>query len=290
MERKKTNKKPQNWLSNFFDIFKSCLARYTEDNVVMVSNGMVYATLIALIPCLAFIYSFLSVLGFTEPVVRIVNQFLLEIFGTDNGNILIEYLDKFLNNAMSLGIISMLSFFVTFLLLIDNLHVTVNRFFHCDNRSNIAVRIGKYALAMIISMVSITLLVTVYTRFFASFISFGGVSISGYEEVFRVLISRTLIFMTLFGINRVMPDCKVSLVSAFWGSLFGSVLIFLLEYIFKLVVKFSVSKFVIYGSLAAVLFFIMFLCWTWRIIFTSVVLTKVLDERYETAMALRAEL
>ena len=291
MKRKKTSRKPQNWLGNLWRISKRCLSRYSEDNVTMISNGMVYATLIALVPCLAFVYSFISYLGFTDPVVRIVNQFLLETFGDDNGQILITYLDKFLSNAMGLGIISMLSFFVTFLLLIDNLHVTVNRFFHCSNKKNMPVRVGKYAISMIVSMASIALLVTVYTRFIASYIAFdGGLVISGYEEVSRVLISRTMVFITIFMINYVLPDCRVSRVSAFWGSLFGSVLIFLLEFVFKLVVKFSVSKFVIYGSLAAVLFFFMFISWAWRIIFTSVVVTKVLDENRETQMAIRAEL
>ncbi len=284
MKRKNSNK-------SLLEIFKCCLSRYSEDNVVMISNGMVYASLIALVPCLAFIYSFISNLGFTEPVVRVVHQFLLETFGSDNGEILIEYLDRFLNNAMGLGIISMLSFFVTFLLLIDNLQVTVNRFFHCNNKGNIAIRVGKYALAMIVGMASIALLVTIYTRFIAAYIAFdGGLVIGGFEKVIRAIIPVAMVFLVLFVITYVMPDCKVSINAAFWGSVFGSVLIFLLEFVFKLVVKFSVSKFVIYGSLASVLFFFMFLSWTWRIVFTSVVLTKVLDERYETVLALRAEL
>lgn len=276
---KKSNR-PRRNLGSFWSILKSCLNRYSDDNVVMISNGMVYASLIALVPCLAFIYSFISYLGFTEPVVDLVNLFLLETFGTENGNVLIEYLDKFLTNAMSLGIISMLSFFVTFLLLIDNLHVTINRFFHCENKGNVALRVGKYGALMIVAMIAITLIVTIYTRFIASYVAFeGGFVLSGFEDFLRFLIPKVILFFSLFLITYVMPDCKVSSFAAVWGSVFGTTFVLLLEYVFKIVVKFSVGKFVIYGSLAAVLFFFMFLSWAWRIIFTSVVFTKVLDER-----------
>jgi membrane protein len=265
---------------NTWSVLKGCLSRFSDDNVVMMSNSMVYSSLVALIPCLAFVYTFLSHLGFTEPVIKLVEQFLLETFGTENGNVLIEYLNKFLNNAMSLGIISFLSFFVTFLLLIDTLHVTLNKIFHCSNKSNIAVRLGKYAISMIVGMIVIALSVTFYTRVLASWLPFGGASVpSELESVCTQLISKAIGYFTLFGLLYYLPDTPVLARSAANGAAFGGILVYLLEYGFKLVVKFSVSKFVIYGSLAAVLFFFMFLSWLWRIIFTSAVFTNVLDRK-----------
>lgn len=271
MKRKKSIKR-------VWSIFKSCLGRFTDDSVVMISNGMVYTSLVAMVPCLAFVYSFISYLGFTEPVIKLVEAFLLETFGTENGTVLINYLNRFLTNAMSLGIISFVSFFITFLLLIDTLHVTLNKFFHCNNKRNIAIRIGKYAVSMIVGMIAIALLVTFYTRVLASFLSFdGGFASSKVEDLCRFFVSKVMGYFTIFGMLYFLPDCDVSAKAAATGAGIGAVMIFLLEYVFKLIVKFSVSKFVIYGSLAAVLFFLMFLSWMWRIIFTTAVFTNVLD-------------
>ena len=50
-------------LNGLVGIMKSCLSRFSNDNVIMVSNGMVYATLVALVPCMALVYSFLNYLG-----------------------------------------------------------------------------------------------------------------------------------------------------------------------------------------------------------------------------------
>ncbi len=277
--------KKQKSKKSVWSIFKSCLSRFSSDNVVMIANGMVYSSLVALIPCFAFIYSFLSSLGFTEPVLDLVERFLLEIFGSDNGTVLMDYLNRFLNNAMSLGIISFISFFATFLMLIDTLHVTINKLFHCPNKRNMPTRIGKYALAMMVGMLAIALLVTFYTRVLASYISFDGFVTSKLENVSRFLASKAMIYITLYGIYYFLPDCNVSSKSAALGAALGSVLIFLLEYAFKLVVKFSVGKFVIYGSLAALLFFIMFLSWVWRIIFTAAVFTKVLESKDEVVLS-----
>ncbi len=273
-----------------WNIFKSCLSRFSDDNVVLISNGMVYTSLVALVPCLAFVYSFISYLGFTEPVIKIVELFLIETFGSDNGTVLIDYLNKFLTNAMSLGIISFVSFFITFLLLIDTLHVTLNKFFHCSNKRNKAVRIGKYAVSMIVGMIAIALLVTFYTRVLASFLSFeGGFTSSEAEDLWRFLVSKVMGYFTLFGILYFLPDCDVSASAAALGAALGALMIFTLEFVFKLVVKFSVSKFVIYGSLAAVLFFLMFLSWVWRIIFTTAVFTNVLDNSNKKRATVEAQ-
>lgn len=279
----------KNTIKKDWNIFKSCLSRFSDDNVVMISNGMVYTSLVALIPCLAFIYSFISHLGFTEPVIRIVEQFLIETFGMDNGAVLIDYLNKFLNNAMSLGIISFVSFFITFLFLIDTLHVTLNKIFHCANKGNKAIRVGKYAASMIFGMAVIALLVTFYTRVLASFLSFSSFVSSDFENYSRLIISKVIVFFTLFGMFYVLPDCYVSPKSAATGAALGAVMIFLLEFGFKHIVKFSVSKFVIYGSLAAVLFFFMFLSWLWRIVFTAAVFTNVLESQKDAIQTVKEE-
>ena len=52
----------------------SFIEQFNEDSASMLSNGMVYSTLIAIIPCFAVIYAILNALGALEPVVDLIEN------------------------------------------------------------------------------------------------------------------------------------------------------------------------------------------------------------------------
>lgn len=267
--------------NGLISIMKSCLSRFSDDNVIMISNGMVYATLVALVPCLALVYTFLSYLGVVDPVIGFVDEFLFKTFGDNAGRSLSDYLDGFMKNAMSLGIISSLSFVVTFLLLVDKLNMMVNRLFHCEVKKNPALRLLKYLAFMVVSMIVIAVIVGIYTRFSSWFLFLKDLpSLSSFQVFAKNALARFMILVVLFGILYLIPDCDVNFYAALIGAFFGFVLIFVLEFVFKIVVRLSVKASVLYGSLATLLFFFMFLSWIWRIVFTSVVVTNVLNRRF----------
>jgi len=280
MESSKTRdlKTKTSKLGSLANIIKGCLSRFSNDNVIMISNGMVYATLIALVPCMALIYGFLNYLGVIEPVVAYVDEFLVSTFGKSTGTSLVEYFEEFIQNALSLNIISSLSFVVTFLTLIDKLNITVNNLFHNEKKQNPAIRFLKYLALMIASMTIIAILVGLYTRFSSWFLFLKDLpELSNVQIFVKKLLSKSMIFFTLLGILYLIPDCDVSFLAATIGALLGFILILVLEFAFKIVVTFSVKYSVLYGSLATLLFFFMFLSWMWRIVFTSVVVTDVIN-------------
>lgn len=265
-------------LGSLVNIIKGCLSRFSNDNVIMISNGMVYATLIALVPCMALIYGFLNYLGIIEPVVVFVDEFLVSTFGSTTGTSLAKYFEEFIQNALSLNIISSLSFVVTFLTLLDKLNVTVNNLFHNEKKQNPAIRFLKYLALMIVSMVIIAIVVGLYTRFSSWFLFLKDLPELNTVQVFvKKLLSKLMIFFTLLGILYLVPDCDVNFLAAVIGAFLGFILMLVLEFAFKLVVTFSVKYSVLYGSLATLLFFFMFLSWMWRIVFTSVVVTDVVN-------------
>ena len=110
----------------------------------MLSNGMVYSTLIAIIPCLAVIYAVLEMLGTLDPVVSILEESILNTFGEGIGNTLVGYLETFTNNAMGLGLVSILSFGLTFVLLIDKIFTVINKIYHTPKKGKIVTRYLKY--------------------------------------------------------------------------------------------------------------------------------------------------
>ncbi|MBQ7729308.1 MAG: YihY/virulence factor BrkB family protein, partial [Spirochaetales bacterium] len=105
----------------------SFIEQFNEDSASMLSNGMVYSTLIAIIPCFAVIYAILNALGALEPVVDLIENTIMSTFGQGTGDTLVGYLRIFTENAMGMGVVSILSFGLTFVLLIDKIFTVINK-------------------------------------------------------------------------------------------------------------------------------------------------------------------
>lgn len=256
---------------------KSFAEQFSLDSASMLSNGMVYSTLVAIVPCLTLIYAVLNWFNVLDPVVSYLETFLVEVFGESQGANLVGYLNTFTQNAMSMGIVSILSFFVTFVLLIDKIYTVINRIYHTDKAGNLVTRYLKYAGAIIIGLVSVVFIIYFLGRFNA--LSLGGFlklpELSRFERIFRDVMPLAMTFAAILGIIVVVPNCKVKLNSALIGSGVGTVGIWLLFKIFRFVVMRSVKYSIIYGSLATLLFFFMFLSYLWKIFFSAVLIAYV---------------
>ena len=74
------------WWTDYFKVALTAFRGMGRDNVMMISSGMVYSTLIALIPCLTFLVAFLSVFGVLQPFMDFITEFLVDVFGSDTGH------------------------------------------------------------------------------------------------------------------------------------------------------------------------------------------------------------
>ena len=208
----------------------SFIEQFNEDSASMLSNGMVYSTLIAIIPCFAVIYAILNALGALEPVVDLIENTIMSTFGQGTGDTLVGYLRIFTENAMGMGVVSILSFGLTFVLLIDKIFTVINKIYHTPKKGKIVTRYLKYI---------------------------------------------ALIFGLMLAMICLIPNCKVRFLSGLIGAIVGTVGVYGLVKVFQFVVSWSVKYSVIYGSLATLLFFFMFLSYLWKIIFAAVIVSYV---------------
>ena len=68
--KKLTKSKPVGFAKDF-------LGEFGASSVSMLSDGMVYATLIAVVPCLALIYAVLNIFGVLDPVMEILQTYIV---------------------------------------------------------------------------------------------------------------------------------------------------------------------------------------------------------------------
>ena len=268
-----TRTKPKRKLTGFAKTFFN---EFSGSSVSMLSNGMVYSTLIAVVPCLALIYAVLNMFGVLEPVASLLETYILETFGESTGRSLVGYLNYFTKNAVSMGIVSILSFGVTFVLLIDKVYVIINKIYHVPKGGKLVTRYLKYVGVIIVGLAAIILAVFFVGRFNGLSMKLRNLpDLSGVQRVFKFIIPFAILFGLMMALINFMPYVKVRFVSSLLGAAFGTVSIGILGFVFKFVVMKSVKYSVIYGSLATLMFFFMFLSYLWKLVFTSVILSYV---------------
>ena len=254
----------------------SFIEQFNEDSASMLSNGMVYSTLIAIIPCFAVIYAILNALGALEPVVDLIENTIMSTFGQGTGDTLVGYLRIFTENAMGMGVVSILSFGLTFVLLIDKIFTVINKIYHTPKKGKIVTRYLKYIGIIIIGILAIALMVYLVGRFNSVSVRMRKLpELSGLQKVFKTLIPIAIIFGLMLAMICLIPNCKVRFLSGLIGAIVGTVGVYGLVKVFQFVVSWSVKYSVIYGSLATLLFFFMFLSYLWKIIFAAVIVSYV---------------
>ena len=266
--------------SGFTGFMRSFFEQMNEDSAMMLSNGMVYSSLLAIVPCLAVIYAVLNRLGVLAPVVAVIEDSIMNTFGEGTGDTLVGYIRYFTNNAMGLGVLSILSFGLTFVLLIDKIYTVVNKIWHTPPKGKIVIRYLKYIVAIIIGIIGIALLVFLIGRFNSLSVRIMKLpELSAFEKILGGVIPIAVVFGLMLIMTYLIPNCKVRFKSGLIGALSGTVGIMILTYVFKIVVRYSVKYSLIYGSLATLLFFFMFLSYLWKIIFSAMIISYVHQAR-----------
>jgi membrane protein len=275
--KKKTIKKA---FSGFTGFMRSFFEQMNEDSAMMLSNGMVYSTLLAIVPCLAVIYAVLNRLGVLAPVVAVLEDSIMNTFGEGTGDTLVGYIRYFTGNAMGLGVLSILSFGLTFVLLIDKIYTVVNKIWHTPPKGKLIIRYLKYIVAIIIGLIGIALLVFLIGRFNSLSVKIMKLpELSAFEKILGGVIPIAVVFGLMLILTYLIPNCRVRFKSGLIGAISGTVGIMILTYVFKIVVRYSVKYSLIYGSLATLLFFFMFLSYLWKIIFSAMIISYVHQAR-----------
>ena len=106
------------WWKDYFKVLVLSYTRISRDNVNILASGMVYSTLISIVPCITFLFAFLSVFGVLQTFLNMLTTFLVETLGDATGHEIASLIETYTGNALSLGVFGIISFLITSILLI----------------------------------------------------------------------------------------------------------------------------------------------------------------------------
>ncbi|MEX0582833.1 MAG: YhjD/YihY/BrkB family envelope integrity protein, partial [Sneathiella sp.] len=111
-----------------------------------------------------------------------------------------------------------------------------------------------------------------------------GIRVAGTMELVRSTLPVLLPLMVLFILYRIIPTCDVKWRHAFIGATIATALFMLGKYFFKLYLQYFPSYEVVYGAMAAIPLFLIWLYVSWAIVLLGATITAVLGFQFTADM------
>ena len=259
-------------LSTFFSaVFRQAM----KDNFLNSASGLVYSTLLAIVPAATFLFTFFNAFGVMEPLVSFLSQWFTELAGEEAGGQLMILLTQYTRNATSLGVVGLISFLITMVLLINKVWIVINRICRSSRSRNALKRFAGYISFLIVATLLLAAYVSAQSILTSWYLNLIGVTLGRWSVAVEAIAPSFIVALVIFLLIYLVPNTRVRFDSAILGSIAGLLVINVFSKLTSLLTSMASRFSVIYGSFAAIFLFLFFCYVFWATVFFSVELAYV---------------
>jgi membrane protein len=237
-----------------------------HDKVVIRASGLAYSSLLAIVPLITVLFALFTAFGAFDDLKSKVQELLFSQFLPSHQDEIVNYMDQFVANSRSLGFAGFVALIVTAILLLDNIESNFNDVWHVTTRRKLISKITAYTTVLVFGTILIGVGVTVSASLEATLLTQTGIELSALTRIggwFFPLVTSFVAFLLMF---LIIPSTRVRFRSAAIGALGTSIAWELGKGLFAHTVGQSVRYSTIYGSLATVPIFLVWLYVVWIIV------------------------
>lgn len=241
---------------------------FDRDKCFILASSVVYATLISAVPFIAFIIALLTAFGAFDLARQAVIDLISQQFGSATSVELMHLIERFTGNASNLGVVGLVSFLITSIILINRVWVTINQIYHTSTNRNQVGRFVQFITFLVVGTLLISAYFSVNTLMsdlLSQFYAFGA-----FLEIVGLIGPFIILFLIFFLLIFIVPNTKVRAQSAMIGAITGAIVFQTLNYLFNRIILGLLNYSIIYGSLGSVLMVLVWIYLWWVIIFWSI--------------------
>lgn len=244
-----------------------------KDKCFIRASSLAYSSLLAIVPLFALVFALFTAFGAFNQVQTDIKNFIVKMLVPTMHQDFLDYINSFINNSKTLGIAGLLVFAVTSISLIDSISENFNAVWGSSNRRSFIAKFTSYSSVIVFGTLFIGTSFAISHPIRAL--------LSRLPEVlflFRwvmLLLPSILIFTTFMLMISAIPAGKVRIKSSILGALSGTILWDLARWIFVNGTNYVIRMSVIYGSLAAIPIFLLWLYIIWLVVLSSLEITYV---------------
>lgn len=289
--------RPGNALSGVGQFVKFAVRRFFNERLNADVASLTYSTLLALVPLLVIAFAILSSFPAFDAVKDRMQTLFFNAVVPEAGAAIADYLSKFTRNANNLTAVGIVALSVTALLLLSTIEEALNRVWHVERPRPLLVRflifwailtLGPLLIAGSFALTSDLMALAARTQFLTLE---GASAVVDLQETrlvstFLSIAISTVGFTALF---VLVPARRVRIRHAAIGAGFAAIAFELLSWGFNAFLTSGSSYETIYGAVAAVPVFLVWIYTSWMVIILGAVVAASLPDWFLARSAVPTE-
>jgi membrane protein len=260
-------------LKTIWKICKNTLVRFNQEGMSIRAAGLAYVTLLALVPLLTVSLSILSAFPVFGAVQTKIQTLIMNNFVASSAQVAQTHLQEFVKQAAQLSYAGILSLLITAVLMIFSMEQAFNHIWRIHKHRNIIQAFLLYwaVLTIVPIVLGAGFMFSSYLVSIPSIAAFSLLpKIKSFSSFFLPYIFATIAFSLLY---VGVPNCKVKIRYAIIGGLVAAALLQVLKYGFAYFINHFANYTLLYGALAAIPIFLLWLYLFWVVILVGALIT-----------------
>lgn len=266
--REKLNK----YYNSFYNFAKIFYKNFLSSDISLLASNLTYMMILTIFPFFAIVIGISKGFGLDEILISELTKFVPQ------DEVRINYVLNIINNLIvsakggvltGLGIIILVYSVIS---MFDLLEKTFNNIWNVKDKRKYSTKIISYVAITFIAPIFLLLIIgssSVIVDVVGKYL--GNIAIL--TLIFVRLINITLILLVLLALFLLVPNKRVQLIPAFIGSLFTLIGIYIIYVLYSLL-QTSINRYnIIYGSLAFVPIFLIWIKYIWTVILIGAQIT-----------------
>lgn len=267
-----------NFVRKFARFCRDAFKHFLDVDSIVRSSALAYTSLLALAPLTMLAFGILSAFPAFGGYIHHLNAFLFRHFVPESADVIYEYITSFANQASKLSLVGLFFSIITAVLLIFTMEEALNRVWEVrrtHHRRGIQAFLMYWAMITLLPLVGGMIFATIFFVYSFPEISFAVEIISAYVPIFIILpiVVTWFFFLILY---MTLPNCKVKFRHAALGALIAAILFEGMKALFGLYIRHFSSDLFIYGALAAIPIFLVWLYCSWILVLFGGVISHLL--------------
>ena len=260
------------------------LARIRADAVMRVAASLSFTTALAVVPALAVVLAILTAFPAFESVRMAAQDFILGNVVPDTGLKMRDQIASFVNAAGQLTAFGVVGLAITSLMLLLTIEASFNEIFKVQRPRPLLMRLLVLWTLITVGPFLFGLSFTLFGYFTAAQMWLGGDVAASVNVVLGEIAPTVVAWAGITFLYVVVPNRRVQVKDALIGAGAAAILFGLLRYGFAAFVASMTSYQAVYGAVAAVPVFLVWVYLNWIVIMSGAVVTASLpDWRYSNA-------
>lgn len=252
--------------------------RFINDRFTYSASALTFTTLLSLVPTMSVSIAVFSILPVSKQVTIQVEQFIFANFVPATGQIVMQYLQYFVNQTAKLSFYNTIFLVITAFLTIITVERSLNDVWKVPHRRHGLRAYARYLAILILAPVLIILSIAATSYILSLPIVKGAANVIGLESTLLAIIPFLLSMIGLTLAYVILPNCKVPIRDAVVGAVIASFIFEIAKQLFVLYLLHFPTYQLLYGAFAAFPLFLIWIYFSWVIILFGALVVNVLTE------------